>query len=73
MKNPPNYFIQPGFITGPGEYAKFLDGPAEITCADVSDIEAVRTLYETDSRLQMSGTIHSYISTGMETIEMPLA
>jgi len=52
---------------------KFLDDLAEMTCADVPDIEAVRTLYETDPRLQMSGTIHSYISTGMETIEMPLA
>jgi hypothetical protein len=50
----------------------FLDHLAELTCADVPDLEVVRTLYGTDPRLYVNGTVHSYISTGMETIEIPL-
>ena len=51
----------------------FLDQLAELTCGDVPDLDAVRTLYETDPRLHMNGNIHSYISTGMETMAIPLS
>jgi hypothetical protein len=51
----------------------FLDHLAGLTCADVPDLETVRTVYKTDPRLHMNGTVHSYISTGMETIEIPLS
>jgi hypothetical protein len=50
----------------------FLDHLAELTDSDVPEMEAVRTLYETDPRLHMNGKIHSYINSGMETIEIPL-
>jgi hypothetical protein len=50
----------------------FLDLLAGLTSADVPDLETVRSHYETDPRLHMSGTVHSYISTAMETIEIPL-
>ena len=40
---------------------------------DVPDLETVRNLYETDARLRMNGTVHSYANTGMETIEIPLS
>ncbi len=50
----------------------FLDRLAELTSSDVPDFKAVRTLYEADPRLRMDGVVHSYVSTGMETIETPL-
>jgi hypothetical protein len=49
----------------------FLDALAELTGSDVPELAAVRTLYETDPRLHMNGTIHSYINMVMETIEIP--
>jgi hypothetical protein len=65
-----------GIIEKPAENdlddLKFLDTLAELTCGDVPDLQAVRTIYETDPRLQVSGTIHSYVNTDMETIELPL-
>jgi hypothetical protein len=49
----------------------FLDNLAELTAGDVPDMETVQKLYETDPRLTMNGIIHSYVATGMETIEIP--
>jgi hypothetical protein len=51
----------------------FLDQVARLTCSDVPDLEAVRTLYETDQRLHMNGTINSYTNTGAERIELPIS
>ncbi len=50
----------------------FLDHLAELTCGDVPDLEAVRNIYKTDPRVRMDGKIHSYISTGMQTIDLPV-
>jgi hypothetical protein len=50
----------------------FLDQLAALTEGDVPDLPAVRTLYEADPRLHVNGKIHSYINTGMETIEIPI-
>ncbi len=52
---------------------EFLDHLAELTGKDVPDLQAVQTLYGTDPRLFMNGTIHSYLETGMETINIPLS
>ena len=49
----------------------FLDRLAELTAGDVPDLEAVRNLYETDPRLHVYGTIHTYTPAGKETIELP--
>ena len=54
------------------EDLKFLDHLAELTAGDVPDPGTVRTLYESDPRLRVTGTVHSYVGTGMETIEIPL-
>ncbi|MFH1523997.1 MAG: transglutaminase-like domain-containing protein [Chloroflexota bacterium] len=59
-------------LDDPDELA-LLDRLAELTSGDVPNLEAVRTLYETDPRLRMDGTIHSYLNTGMETIEVSLS
>jgi hypothetical protein len=50
----------------------FLDHLAQLTCADVPDIETVWAIYQTDQRVRMSGTVHSYTDAGMKTIEIPL-
>jgi hypothetical protein len=47
---------------------KFLDALANLTCADVPDLQAVRTLYKTDTRLRVDGTIHSYINGRLQAI-----
>jgi len=63
-----------GIIESPEENTPedlaFLDHLADLTSADVPDLQAVRTLYETDPRLHVNGTIHSYVTTGMETIDL---
>ena len=59
-------------LDDPDELA-LLDQLAELTSGDVPNLEAVRTLYENDPRLHMDGTIHSYLNTGMETIEVSLS
>ena len=59
-------------LDDPDELA-LLDQLAELTSGDVPNLEAVRTLYENDPRLRMDGTIHSYLNTGMETIEVSLS
>jgi hypothetical protein len=48
----------------------FLDQLAGLTCADVPDFEAVRHQYESDPRIRMDGTLHSYVNNGMETIKI---
>ncbi len=45
----------------------FLDQLARLTCGDVPDFDAVRCRYESDARLKMEGTLHSYVNGGMET------
>lgn len=52
------------------EDLSFLDNLAGLTCGDVPDFEVVHTLYESDARLRMDGTLHSYVNGGMETIEL---
>jgi hypothetical protein len=59
-------------LDDPDELA-LLDQLAELTSGDVPNLEAIRTLYENDPRLRMDGTIHSYLNTGMETIEVSLS
>ena len=49
-----------------------LDGLAELTCGDVPDLEAVRSLYQADPRLIMNGTVRSYTGAGAETIALPV-
>ena len=48
----------------------FLDHLAELTCGDVPDFDAVRSLYENDPRLHVNGTIHSYTQSGMQSVEI---
>jgi hypothetical protein len=50
----------------------FLDHLAELTCGHVLDLEAVQNIYKTDPRVRMNGTVHSYIGTGMQTIDLPV-
>jgi hypothetical protein len=57
-------------VDDPADLA-FLDKLAELTAWDIPDMESVQRLYETDPRLTMDGTIHSYDTTGMETVEIP--
>ena len=59
-------------LDDPDELA-LLDQLTELTSGDVPNLEAVRTLYESVPRLRMDGTIHSYLNTGMETIEVSLS
>ena len=47
-----------------------LDQLAGLTCGDVPDFETVRHLYESDARLHMEGTLHSYINGRMETVQI---
>jgi hypothetical protein len=42
-------------LDNPDELA-LLDHVAELTCGDMPNLEAVRTLYESDTRLRMGGT-----------------
>jgi hypothetical protein len=51
----------------------FLDQLAELTCGDVSDFKTVQHLYESEARLRMDGTLHSYIDGRMETVKITLA
>ena len=51
----------------------FLDQLADLTSGDVPNLNAVLTLYQSDTRLHMNGTIKSYTSTGTETVEIPLS
>jgi hypothetical protein len=48
----------------------FLDQLAGLTCVDVPDFEAVYSLYRSDLRIHMDGTLHSYVSGGMETVKI---
>lgn len=52
---------------------KFLDALADLTCTDVPDLQAVRTLYEADARLLVDGTIQSYINGSMQAIALPVS
>jgi hypothetical protein len=47
-----------------------LDKLAELTSGDVPDFDSVRTLYEADPRLKVSGKIHSYVDGEMQTLEL---
>jgi hypothetical protein len=51
----------------------FLDQLAALTYADVPDFEAVRTLYTDDPRLHMSGVIHNYLPSGVQSVEIATA
>ncbi len=48
----------------------FLDRLAELTCGDVPNFDAVQALYQTDPRLRVSGSVHSYTPAGMETFQL---
>ena len=48
----------------------FLDQLAGLTCDDVPNFDQVHSLYESDARLRMDGTLHSYTNEGMETIKI---
>ena len=50
-----------------------LDHVAELTCGDALDFAAVRTLYETDSRLRVPDIIHSYTEAGVITVPVRAA
>ena len=54
----------------PPEDLVFLDRLAGLTCGDVPDFEVVRQMYESDARIRMDGTLHSYVAGGMKTIEL---
>lgn len=47
-----------------------LDQLAELTCEDVPQFDAVRALYENNSRLRVPGTIHSYVHDSVQNIEL---
>jgi hypothetical protein len=51
----------------------FLDQLAALTSADVPNFDAVRALYESDPRLHVNGTVHSYVATGVQSVEIPTA
>ncbi len=57
-------------IDDPADLA-FLDKLADFTCGDVPDLETVRSLYQSDPRLRVEGSIHSYEDSGMKTVEIP--
>ena len=48
-----------------------LDHLAGLTCGNVPEFGAVRSLYQSDARLRVEGMIHSYGNSGMETIQIP--
>ena len=48
----------------------FLDQLAGLTCDDVPNFDKVHSLYKSDTRLRMDGTLHSYTNGGMETIQI---
>jgi len=48
----------------------FLDETAELTKADVPEVDQVWTRYEKDSRLRVPGTIRSYTQQGVEAVEL---
>jgi hypothetical protein len=50
----------------------FLDKLAGLTCGEIPDFDAVRRLYETDARLRMDGTLHSYVNGGRETVQIAI-
>jgi hypothetical protein len=52
------------------DYA-LLDRVAELTCGDVPDFDALRTLYAADDRLRVPDTIRSY--TGADTVAVQLS
>ena len=47
-----------------------LDRLADLTCGDVPDFESVRSFYESDARLHVPASIHSYLDSGMEIIQL---
>jgi transglutaminase superfamily protein len=47
----------------------FLDQLAELTCDDVPAFDSVRAWYESDDRVRVPATIHSYTQQGIQTIE----
>lgn len=48
----------------------FLDEVAELTCGDVPQFDRVRSLYESDDRLRVPGTIRSYTQAGVQTVDL---
>jgi hypothetical protein len=47
-----------------------LDRLAGLTCGDVPDFDTVHNLYQSDARLRVDGEIHSYLASGMETVQL---
>jgi hypothetical protein len=47
-----------------------LDRLAGLTCGDVPDFDTVHDLYQSDARLRVDGEIHSYLASGMETVQL---
>jgi Transglutaminase-like superfamily len=48
----------------------FLDQLAELTCDDVHQFDRVRTWYESDDRLRVPATFHSYAQQGVQTVDL---
>ena len=48
----------------------FLDRVAELTCDAVPEFDRVRAWYESDNRLCVPATIHSYSQQGVQTVDL---
>jgi Transglutaminase-like superfamily len=63
---------QPDEALTPDDLA-LLDRLADLTCGDVPEFATVRALYESDPRLRVPGTIHTYLRSGVKNIELAAA
>jgi Transglutaminase-like superfamily len=50
-----------------------LDTLADLTCGDVPEFATVHALYESDPRLRVPNTIHTYLQSGVKNIELAVA
>ncbi len=50
----------------------FLDHVADLTAGDAPDLSAVRSVYESDARLTVPRTIHSYSDAGVQSVTLSL-
>ncbi len=48
----------------------FLDRLAALSALEVPDFEALQTIYESDPRIKVGNTIHSYTASGMATVDI---
>ena len=61
--------IEKSDLADPADLA-CLDQLAGLTSGDVPDFDSVRSLYQSDRRLRVGGAIHSYVNSGVETIQI---